>query len=141
MADSIDISRIPRFKRGDILLHDQVNGIVDSLKRDFEVRGPGVRQDGRRVQILATSSQSSTVSIAIPDSPILAASGFNSGIGTATIWKYNEDTGAIETTGESIDVINPARTTSSVTAAIRGGQICLVFTDQYGASIIVPIEC
>lgn len=141
MSDSFDISKIPRFRKGDTLLHDHVNGIVDSIKRDFEFRGPGVRQDGRRIQILPGAQQSSTVSLAIPGSVIASMTGMSPTQGTAVIQRYNSSTGNIESSSETVDVINPARDNGSSTGAIRAGQMCLVFQDSDGTLIIVPIEC
>ncbi len=136
MADSIDLKSFPRFKSGDILRHDHVNGVVDALKRDLEVVGPGVRQSGRKVQI--SLSDRPPVELAIAKGAINTMSGTTPGQGSATPQWFNPATNKIENAGTDIQVINVARGSNG---AIRNGQMCLVFHDHFGTSIIVAIEC
>lgn len=136
MADSADLKSVPRFKPGDILRHDHVNGITDALKRDLEVVGPGVRQSGRKVQI--SLSDRTPVELAMAKGSINAMSGNSPGQGTATPQWFNPATNQIEAAGTDIPVINVSRGGSG---AIRNGQMCLIFHDHFGTAIIVAIEC
>lgn len=137
----MDLRSLARFKSGDPISHRYFNGIVDALKSEFQVRGPGVRQNGRRVQITSPPQQQQTISLAIASGAISAMSDTAPGQGKAEIQYYDSDSETIKDAGESVDVINPARTSSNGTGDIRSGQMCLAFRDRFGSVILVPIEC